>query len=538
MRSLLLPPASSSLLLVGFTALLGSCSFVRDFDEFSAQCQTGTAECVADDAVSCETNIDDDHENCGGCGITCAATDYCGGGTCLQYRVNLGIQQMASSYVNAATIADAANGGLFLGYNHNTDISVLGTVVPATNSDASLLRVNRRGDVNWAISMTSVVVPETERIESLVATNYGVVAATTFRSANVDLSQSSGASVQVANASSPDTDGILWGVNEDGTYRWHLLATGTGNTSFSKVATDGQGNVYAAGVFNGTDLRIGTSANLADGNVSGIFVVKVLSNGARQWTSVFAAPTSVLGAIEVDAAGNVYVFSVSTGAATIGTTTLPGNDTPRLFSLDGTTGAVRWFKSYSGAEPSFAAGDSIVRLPADATHPSGRIFVAFYCGNVASAVGPFQIGQGSAIAEIDPTTGDSANAFLVSPDFRPFGLARDPEGGLILSGYIPDPALTELEVLGQTFPFTSAGMWDIALVGLSTEGTLRFERAFGSAALEYPVRLVVNDYGTIFLSTYLSSDPFTIDGSTFMPNSGIVSSLVLRFDPAGVAPAP
>ena len=75
------------------------------------------------------------------------------------------------------------------------------------------------------------------------------------------------------------------------------------------------------------------------------------------------------------------------------------------------------------------------------------------------------------------------------------------------------------------------------LVKLGGNGQ-RNGRAFGSAALEYPVRLVVNDYGTIFLSTYLSSDPFTIDGSTFMPNSGIVSSLVLRFDPAGVAPAP
>jgi len=55
------------------------------FDDPSASCATGTANCDRDQKNGCEVSLTDDPENCGACGTDCAAfhaTTGCVGGIC------------------------------------------------------------------------------------------------------------------------------------------------------------------------------------------------------------------------------------------------------------------------------------------------------------------------------------------------------------------------------------------------------------------------------------------------------------------------
>jgi hypothetical protein len=58
---------------------------VCNYGTCSRHCIDGRADCNGNPSDDCETNIDNDPENCGGCGIVCDAVagQACVGGRCV-----------------------------------------------------------------------------------------------------------------------------------------------------------------------------------------------------------------------------------------------------------------------------------------------------------------------------------------------------------------------------------------------------------------------------------------------------------------------
>jgi hypothetical protein len=66
-----------------------------------ATCDPGWDDCDSSAATGCETDVTADTANCGGCGVTCAAGQVCGGGTCLT--------AMGDTCATAIALAPGAN---------------------------------------------------------------------------------------------------------------------------------------------------------------------------------------------------------------------------------------------------------------------------------------------------------------------------------------------------------------------------------------------------------------------------------------------
>ena len=104
----------------------------------------------------------------------------------------------------------------------------------------------------------------------------------------------------------------------DGTYRWSRSLGDTGDNRLDALAVDASGNIYATGYYDGTP-SFGGAAITSYGTVEDLFVVSLDSNGNHRWSSGYGGPEIDWGkAIAAGPDGNVYMAGVYQGTATFG----------------------------------------------------------------------------------------------------------------------------------------------------------------------------------------------------------------------------
>ena len=85
---------------------------------------------------------------------------------------------------------------------------------------------------------------------------------------------------------------------------------GTSNDRSKSVAVDGSGNVYTTGEFTGT-VNFGAGNVTSVAGSSDVFVTKLNSSGAHQWTTTWGGTGSAGGyGVAVDGSGNVHIAGV------------------------------------------------------------------------------------------------------------------------------------------------------------------------------------------------------------------------------------
>lgn len=177
--------------------------------------------------------------------------------------------------------------------------------------------------------------------------------------------------------------------NELWTQRFNIRGSISGFESVNSLATDGAGNVYAAGVASGSP-----PSEPRSGAWNG-YVRKHDANGQEIWTRQFqVAGGTVANDLEVDGSGNVYV---------VGTTRYPGFDPP---SLDvfvrkyDSSGNDLWTQLFGGSERDvgsavalggpevvYVAGHTLTIVPGQISDTEG--FLAKFVG-VTPALGARQ----------------------------------------------------------------------------------------------------------------------------------------------------
>ncbi|MEP7126366.1 MAG: hypothetical protein ABJE95_35870 [Byssovorax sp.] len=135
------------------------------------------------------------------------------------------------------------------------------------------------------------------------------------------------------------------------------LSGAGGNDQVSALTHDSAGNLFAAGLFDGTSLTMGMPlAHVGAPDTDNAFVVKYDPSGAYLWGKAFGGTQDIrLNAGGTDAAGNVYLTGAVAGTAVIGPTTMTVPTDPSeptlhypdllVLSLD-PQGGVRWAKSF------------------------------------------------------------------------------------------------------------------------------------------------------------------------------------------------
>ncbi|ERJ57861.1 hypothetical protein M472_16255 [Sphingobacterium paucimobilis HER1398] len=267
-------------------------------------------------------------------------------------------------------------------------------------------------------------------------------------------------------------DGFVLKLSTEGDFIWAKQMGGTGFDIANGIAVDVDGDVYTTGSFVGTadfDPGSGVYNLVGQGSTTDIFVQKLDRDGNFVWAIGMGGPTNDVGySLGVDAAKNVYVTGNFTGIATFGNVTLNA----------GTTGARDIF---------------VTKINANGT-------VSW-----AKSMG------------------------LPAPHDDSFGLAVDPTGNVYVTGgfrgnnapFGPSIKLTSI----------SAGVHDVFVQKLNTNGTVLWAKNIGGAAADSGYSIALDGEGNVYTTGYFTAgadidfDPG--EGNFPLVSNGLTDAFVL-----------
>jgi hypothetical protein len=155
-------------------------------------------------------------------------------------------------------------------------------------------------------------------------------------------------------------DAFLVKYSSDGAHAWSKRFGSTGTDLGMVVRTDGLGNVYVGGTFEGSvDFGGGalTSAGLRD-----IFVVKFTAAGQHVWSKRFGGTSGEdVRGVAVDGAGDVFLTGQFLGTISFGGSamTSAGNEDIFLAKLSGASGGHVWSKRLGSTAPDAGYGVAV-----------------------------------------------------------------------------------------------------------------------------------------------------------------------------------
>jgi len=190
------------------------------------------------------------------------------------------------------------------------------------NRNAVLVKYNTNGISQWVRTVNS---SNYSRFRHLIADASNNVYAINSQIGDGDRIYSYGNGVTVQGIGQ---QGVLVKYNTNGLAQWaRIVSSDTGSLgSFTGLAVDTSGNVYASGFQQGTDIFTYGSNVIAQGTSlnNNAVLVKYNTNGLAQWAQTVSSGTgssSSFSGLAVDAFGNIYVTGSQhgTGIFTYGT---------------------------------------------------------------------------------------------------------------------------------------------------------------------------------------------------------------------------
>jgi uncharacterized repeat protein (TIGR02543 family) len=252
-----------------------------------------------------------------GNGVTATGT-YNGYNMVLVKYNSSGTAQWAQTAISGSdnsrfdSVATDASGNVFAaGYIYGTGSFGFGNGITAAGTYSSLYNVvlvkyNSSGFAQWAQTVTSGSFRSWFRSVALD------VSGNVYAAGQIEGTGSFGFGNGVTAAGTANNNNIvLVKYNSSGTAQWAQTATsGIYSTYFRSVVTDAIGNVYAAGIIDGTGGCGFGNGVAAEGKyiTDNVVLVKYNSSGAAQWAQTVTSGSfnSLFFSVAIDTSGNVY----------------------------------------------------------------------------------------------------------------------------------------------------------------------------------------------------------------------------------------
>ena len=257
-------------------------------------------------------------------------------------------------------------------------------------------------------------------------------------------------------------DGFAAKINSSGGLTWNTFLGGTGHDDGQAIATDGSGNVYAAGTSQttwGTPVR-------AFGGSFDAYVAKLNSSGAVTWSTFLGGNSSDSAhALAVDGSANVYVAGAS--SATWGTpvAAFGGGNDAFAAKLD-VNGNLVW--------NTFMGGTATHAARAIAVDGSGNVYLAGDSDQTwGTPIRPFTAQFDEAfVAKLNSSGALVWNTFLGgSKSSYGHAIAVDGSGNVYAAG--------ESASTWETPVHAYTGNYDVFAAKLSSSGTLTWNTFLG-----------------------------------------------------------
>jgi hypothetical protein len=289
-----------------------------------------------------------------------------------------------------------------------------------------------------------------------------------------------------------------------------------------RVAVDGAGNVILAGFFSGT-VNFGGSLLTSQGG-SDVFVAKFGPGGAHVWSKSFgAAQEQYARSVVVDHTGNVFVTGYFYNTIDFGGGALTSAGSSDIFvaKLD-PSGNHIWSKRFgnAGAQAGFAA----------AVDASGNVIVAGYLYGAIDFGGGNRVGGGNNdvfLAKFAPN-GDHlwSECFGDASDQAAMAVAVDASDNVIVAGIFQGG----IDFSGAN-PLTSAGLEDIFVAKLGSDGAYVWSERFGDVESQNPQSVAVDASGNVTVTGYFMGSVNFGGGALTAGASG--DMFLAKFGPGG-----
>ncbi|MGI8893796.1 MAG: SBBP repeat-containing protein [Bacteroidia bacterium] len=326
-------------------------------------------------------------------------------------------------------------------------------------------------------------------------------------------------------------------------FEWAKQIGGTSNDFANSIAVDAYGNVYTTGIFQETvDFDPGVGIfNLTSAGGEDIFITRMDLNGNFIWAKTMGGIGLDLStSITIDQAGNVYItgrFSAtvdfdpdSSGNYNM---TSVGNTDIFISKLDA-NGNFIWAKQMGG--PEHEIGSSIT------TDSAGNVYITGYFGGTADfdpGSGTYNLTSAGSndifISKLD-ASGNFIWAKQKSGTFWCAGrsIAIDAEGYKFTTGHFsgtadfdPSPGINNL---------ISAGLADIYISKLDSNGNLIWAKSLGGSAIDYGSSIGMDAGGYIYITGFFDGivdfDP-NLSGNYYLTSAGGSDIYILKLDANG-----
>ena len=342
-----------------------------------------------------------------------------------------------------------------------------------------------------------------------VDANGNIYTTGTFRGVDTDFDPSTGGTLPLT--SNGGTDVFVSKLNSSGNIVWAKSFGGSADEQSYSIAVDGSGNVYTTGYFQGTNVDFdpgnGTT-NLTSAGVIDVFVSKLDSSGNLVWAKSFGGRFSDEGrSIAVDGSGNVYTtgffedINVDFDPSTVGNLPLGSNGNKDVFvSKLNSSGNLVWAKSFGNLADDF--GLSI------AVDGSGNVYTTGFFAeeNVdfdPSTGGILRLSSNAANdVFVSKLNSDGnlvwAKSFGKSEDDEGRSIAVDGSGNVYTIGYFAGTNVDFDPSTGGILPLTSAGLGDVFVSKLNSDGNLVWAKSFGGSADDNGHSIAVDGSGNVY----------------------------------------
>ena len=314
-----------------------------------------------------------------------------------------------------------------------------------------------------------------------------------------------------------DDDIFVSKLDSNGNFVWAKRMGGWSDDEGYSIAVDSSGNVYTTGVHesNNADFDPGAGTYILNGaGGSDIFVSKLDSNGDFVWAKSMGGWNGDKGnTIVVDSSGNVYTTGYfrntadfDPGAGIFNLTT-PGNtsDSDIFVSKLDINGDFVWAKSMGGAGDDYDEGYSIAVDSSKNVYTTG-----FFVGTADfdPGVGIFNLisaeGRDIFVSKLNVDGSFVWAKSIGGTDGNDEGsdIALDSYGNVYTTGYFR--ATGDFDPGVGVFNLTSAGLGDIFVSKLDTNGNFVWARNMGGTDGDEGKSIAVDSSGNVYTTGYFN----------------------------------
>ena len=282
----------------------------------------------------------------------------------------------------------------------------------SSGSNLVLVKYNSSGIAQWA--KTIVAGTSDSSFSSVTVDSSGNIYAAGYIKGTGSYDFGNG---KTAQGTSGGSNIVLVKYDYTGTAQKAITVTsGTSDSSYSSVAVDSSGNIYAAGAIFGTGTYNFGNGKTATGTIgaNNIVLVKYNSSGDAQWANTTAGSnTSNFISVTTDSSGNIYAaghimgngtYDFGNGKTTTGTFAAGANILLVKYS---SSGVAQWANTVT-------AGSNTSIFNSITTDTSGNIYAA----GIINGTGTYNFGNGKTV------TGPSASINILLVKYNTSGIAQ------------------------------------------------------------------------------------------------------------------